>query len=254
VKHSQALLKSGRAPEKTGCEACHGPGGLHTTTSRHTIVAWDKLTSEQANAVCLKCHAERGLSQELWDATAHSQVLTCPDCHEVHRPQKRDFMLRREEGKDCSPCHDDLADKIKAKEHHTLADGALSCGQCHALHGGKESHLLKKPQGELCVTCHDQDVPRPDTHKAKTWRLKHKAEAKGHEPQCYMCHDQESFCNQCHSVKIPHPDNWAEKLHAPEAKAKPGPCLKCHEVAYCQACHDPLPPEIDKLVKDKAAK
>jgi predicted CXXCH cytochrome family protein len=249
VKHSQALLKPGRAPEQTGCEACHGPGSQHAAGDRARIVAWDKIDRAQANGICLKCHAERGLTPALWEATAHSQVLRCNDCHEVHRPQKREMMLRRAEGHDCSPCHDNLADKIKAKEHHTLADGALTCGQCHTLHGGNERHLLKKPQEALCHDCHGDDVPKPDSHKAKSWKLGHKAEAKGNQAKCLLCHDRQQRCNTCHAVSIPHPADWAEKLHGAQAKATPGPCLQCHQLSLCKYCHEDMPAPFDKAAK-----
>ncbi|MBI5834481.1 MAG: hypothetical protein HZB16_19455 [Armatimonadetes bacterium] len=253
LRHSEAMLADTLPADKRGCEACHGAGSVHVSKDRAQITSWAKLDGEAQAKVCLQCHAKQGLSSDLWFARGHAAVTTCTECHEVHRSTGRTKMLKPAEGQECSPCHDDLADQIKAKKHHTLAEGALACSQCHSFHGTTEKKLLNKPQGELCAECHGADVPRPDSHKSKSFRLKHKADAKGKQDECLMCHEQESFCNRCHSVKIPHAENFAEK-HEREAKAKPTACLNCHDTRFCGQCHDPLPKPFDKMTKEGGAK
>lgn len=253
LKHSQAMSAETVPADKRGCEGCHGPGSEHVSRDRKKIVAWAKLDTAAQAKVCLQCHQKEGLSEELWFARDHSQALGCADCHEVHRPVKRDKLLKPAEGQECSPCHDDLADKIKAKTHHTLADGAVVCGNCHAFHGSKQRFLLAKPQAELCADCHDKDVPKPESHKRKDFKLKHKTEAKGKEAECHMCHDQPSFCDRCHTVKIPHAEEYVEK-HEREAKAKPQACLSCHDAKFCGDCHEPLPAPFNRMVKEGSAK
>lgn len=241
LKHSKTLLADGRPADGKGCEACHGPGAAHAGGKRKQIVAWDKLEQPDAAKVCLKCHQDKKVTAELWFKTPHSQILTCSDCHEVHKPVKREAMLKSAEGKDCSPCHDELSKKIDAKEHHILGKGddALSCNMCHSVHGTTESHQLRKAQETLCKDCHEK-TPKPETHAKPNWKLKHKADAKGNEAKCYKCHDQQTRCNSCHVVKIPHPENFAEK-HEGQARKTPAACLNCHETKFCMMCHEKMP-------------
>lgn len=246
VTHSKELLKPGRPPAATGCEACHGPGADHALGNRKKIVAWPGLDQDERTAVCLKCHQGK-VEAEPWSNTAHSLVLSCDKCHEVHRPVEQDWLLRQPQVKLCLACHDTLPQEIKAKTHHTLADDALTCDMCHNPHGSDNAHLLTMPQGELCEGCHGDDVPKGAEHDRKDWRLNHKDQAKHHEEQCYMCHSQESFCDQCHVIQTPHSDDFALK-HKAEALKHPKACLSCHDKQeFCGLCHDPLPKPFDTM-------
>ncbi|MBI2301563.1 MAG: hypothetical protein HYU66_21890 [Armatimonadetes bacterium] len=238
LDHSKKLLAQ-EAPEKRGCEACHGAGGDHVAGRRKQIVRWKALDADARSGICLPCHAK--LDAKLWDAGPHHKVASCDTCHEVHRDTGRDKMLRAAAGKDCDPCHADIADKIKAKLHHPVPEDTLSCVSCHNPHGTADSHLLSQPMGQLCGECHGDDVPKPETHAAKEWKLGHGKDAKGHEPECRMCHDQQTFCQECHAVPIPHPDNFVTE-HGDLAKERQATCLQCHEVAKCELCHEDLPP------------
>ncbi|MCX7642786.1 MAG: hypothetical protein N2116_03110, partial [Armatimonadetes bacterium] len=44
VQHSQWMLDEKLPEHLRGCEACHGPGGLHVIQRPGNIVAWAKLT------------------------------------------------------------------------------------------------------------------------------------------------------------------------------------------------------------------
>ena len=243
LPHSQKMLaRDDRPAGQRGCESCHGPAGDHTTTRRKSIVSWRKLTPPERNKICLQCHQDK-LSAELWAKGPHNEKVSCENCHNVHRPTKRDKLLKPEEGKECSPCHDKLDDLIKAKRHHTLADGAVTCTQCHSFHGSKQRHLLAQPQGDMCKDCHSDNVPKAESHKRADWKLKHGPDAKGHEADCRMCHEPETFCQQCHVVKVPHAAGFAE-AHKEASQQQPKACLKCHDEAFCKQCHDAVPPPV----------
>ncbi len=41
--------------------------------------------------------------------------------------------------------------------------------------------------------------------------------------QCYTCHDKQRFCNGCHGVEMPHPDEFKKsgKVHGKIGEASP---------------------------------
>lgn len=239
LEHSKKMTEPGRAPEKTGCEACHGPGGAHVAGQRSQIRKWEPLEVDQRSAICLQCHEDK-VQAELWNSTVHALVLSCDTCHEVHHQTEHDSMLRKSPAATCLECHDTLAAEAKAKHHHPLLEDVLTCGQCHSFHGTTEARLLVAPQGELCAACHGDEVPTTEAHKREDYKLNHKAEAKADQDQCLMCHSEQTFCNTCHIVKIPHAENYALE-HADEAKKRLATCLQCHAEDFCAVCHDPVP-------------
>ena len=239
LDHSKTLLEDGRAPEKTGCEACHGPGAAHVAGQRNQIVKWEPLELDARSKICLQCHEDK-IPADLWNDSAHGIVLSCDSCHEVHHESDNDYLLRRGATPTCLECHDDLPAKAEAKHHHPLLEDILTCANCHNFHGSNEEHMLVAPQGEMCAECHGDEVPKTDAHKREDYRLNHKAEAKADQEQCLMCHSEETFCNKCHVVKVPHAEDYALE-HADEAKKRLATCLECHESDFCAVCHDPVP-------------
>ncbi len=247
LPHSQLLLADSLPPERRGCEACHGPGGGHATTRRASIWRWKKLDVTQRNDLCLPCHAK--VTAPAWRGSKHHTAVACNQCHDVHRPTSREFMLRPAEGQDCAPCHDNLAQEVAAKRHHSLGDGALTCGLCHGVHGTANPALLLKPLAEGCPDCHGDDVPQPESHARADFKLHHKPDATGHEPECLACHDQQLFCNACHVIKLPHPEDFPV-AHKEACQQHPQSCLRCHEEAQCKLCHEQIPPPVGKAATE----
>jgi len=239
LEHSQKMSEPGRPPEKTGCEACHGPGGAHVAGKRSQIRKWEPLEIDERSGICLQCHEDK-INADLWNNGLHAIVLSCDSCHEVHHQTDQDKMLRKGTNEACLECHDTLPQEVEAKHHHPLLEDLFTCTQCHAFHGTEQARLLTAPQEQMCVDCHADEVPKTDAHKREDYRLNHKAEAKADQEQCLMCHSQETFCNTCHIVKIPHAEDYALE-HADEAKKRLATCLQCHQEDFCAVCHDPVP-------------
>jgi len=79
------------AQQGVECEDCHGAGSLHVDGGGDVtkIVAISKRTPEQANGVCLSCHA-RSEKLRNWIAGSHSaNHLRCMDCHQIHQTALR---------------------------------------------------------------------------------------------------------------------------------------------------------------------
>lgn len=233
LEHSQAMLAEEHPPALTGCEACHGPGGLHVAGLREVIVAWSELEPTEGARLCLQCHDQ--LEPELWFQSIHSELMGCSVCHEVHYPVEREALLKMPEGEECSDCHD-MAAAEAAGHHHPLLEGGLPCNMCHQFHGAEHPALLYAPMEQTCTDCHDE-VPQPPSHAEPEFRLNHGDEARADQERCLTCHSYETSCASCHAVEFPHPEDFVVE-HGAAAREHLNACHNCHGQDYCLQCHD----------------
>ena len=56
--HNKSIVSGKQAPEKTGCEGCHGPGNNHIESfaAAGSIISFTKIPKEQVLDRCLTCH------------------------------------------------------------------------------------------------------------------------------------------------------------------------------------------------------
>jgi len=80
----------------------------------------------------------------------------------------------------------------------------------------------------------------PASHKSDQWLKKH-GDAEGLDTRCALCH-KPKYCQDCHGLQMPHPENWLLTEHGREAPANPAACAKCHGSDFCQSCHESTPP------------
>ncbi len=241
---------------RVSCTRCHVPPGLGNAIkwrSREWLNIWaDYLNVPRApskgqrpgNANCLKCHTLSGIPDHSNDIRMPHEVhvdlrnLTCADCHDqVAHPKPGAptgvsmavcSMCHNTEGapSDCGFCHitppsPDAHPKGYLETHgaQALADPG-SCARCH------------HSPAEFCDPCHAK--PTPD-HFSGTWRFAHAATATKDRLGCTGCHDEDTFCEQCHRVS--HPAAWV-RTHGPVAGQDPGACLVCHPQGMCDRCHE----------------
>ncbi|MCG3129228.1 MAG: Dissimilatory sulfite reductase [Phycisphaerae bacterium] len=133
------------------CEACHGPGSNHFTTSDgQVVIRTDRIFIDpDGSASCRACHnrpyddqtgnivASGGYLQhheqwpELRASGGHAQ-LSCLDCHDPHRSvyyDKANAIRQR-----CADCHPTANMAGHAGAVYTRSDGyseALGCESCH---------------------------------------------------------------------------------------------------------------------------
>jgi DmsE family decaheme c-type cytochrome len=137
------------------CEDCHGAGSLHQASDAHTsIIKFRAKTPEEANGVCLWCHAGREQLQN-WSAGAHqAHDVRCIDCHRVHQTETT-LATRRQQVVDCERCHHKQQAESSLPYHHPVREAKMGCADCHDPHGGTAANNLKASNlNELCFQCH----------------------------------------------------------------------------------------------------
>jgi len=175
------------AQQGVECEDCHGAGSLHVDGGGDIskIVSFKGRTPEQANGVCLSCHAQHEKIRN-WIAGSHAaNHVRCLDCHQIHtaalveaKGSKLSFdqatrgALRAasvspetnaivrpmwETNEACLKCHPTQSAQLSMPYHHPLREGKMSCVDCHDPHGGAGGRNLKISNvNQLCLGCHAQ--------------------------------------------------------------------------------------------------
>jgi hypothetical protein len=205
----------------------------------------------------------------------------CTQCHSKNRevtPSKGiiiDHAIHEEKGIWCTVCHNRIAHNEDAAPPKLMnPDGKTpnkahpnfmkmdACYRCHDLEG-------KKTAPGTCATCHTADFPlKPANHlkegfypkgHAELAKVKHEEylevekEAKILEEEgiqkelaapvdyCATCHIKSKFCDSCHGMAIPHPDEFKTKSHPEVVKTAAAKCVMCHGdnnvTWFCDNCH-----------------
>lgn len=152
--HGRIHLTEARFVGGTGCESCHGPGGLHVAAGGGRGV--HIVNPGRDPASCLVCHAQTHAEFQL--PHRHPVLegqLNCVDCHDPHgrdilRPAGGLGIARQDES--CVTCHQEQS------RHHVYPHEALreGCVTCHTPHGSVNDKLLIAPDNNLCLRCHAQ--------------------------------------------------------------------------------------------------
>ncbi len=180
------------AQQGVECEDCHGPGSLHVSGNGDVtkIIGFVSGSVEQADGVCLSCHAQDEQVRH-WLASSHAaNHVRCIDCHQTHAPPRAQprlsvapprmsfdtagygratfvekfvpessvMMDRRSAINDaCLRCHPTERAQTYLPYHHPLREAKMTCMDCHDPHGGPaENNLRMANTNQLCLTCHAQ--------------------------------------------------------------------------------------------------
>jgi len=228
-------------------------------------------------------HEECGACHELDCATCHAGVETseapstaflpgmeiCSTCHlDVAAPRA------------CEACHERLDNLVPVShqrlgwnlEHQALIrTGGWSndCASCHSENDCQACHV--NPTLQLTRDAPQRVVsefrPAPDGRRSLilkdvhelNYRFTHPADARSKKTDCYVCHDQQNFCVECHQreqdagfgppVPLGHGDTGFVRVgvgsgggtHADLARRDIESCAACHDVLgrdpLCVACH-----------------
>jgi DmsE family decaheme c-type cytochrome len=212
------LLKDG---DDHGCAACHGPGLLHAQSGgdpRKIILPTNQRPAD-ADASCNACHL-KGDKVQKWTCSEHQrQGVACIVCHDANAPQGK--TLRGPEFQLCGQCHLDVQAQFRLPSRHRVAEGRVSCSDCHDPHGNTDKVRDKDVRYRACLTCHqekggpfhfDHGIKRGegctachDPHGSANRRMLTYSRV---QPMCLQCHPETSHdlrdrrydnCLSCHT-------------------------------------------------------
>ena len=188
------------------CQDCHGESLAHANKPKNSqnfpltdVPFQSKLPAAPQNESCLTCHQIDKARH--WVGSPHErQGLACVNCHTLHTP--RDPLLKRSsQAKACFVCHQTQRAEIHMPSAHPLANGKLTCTDCHNPHGSNGPKLLvQDSSNETCFTCHAE--------KRGPFLWEHAPAS----DDCSLCHTPHGstarpllklrspwLCQQCHS-------------------------------------------------------
>ena len=203
----------------TGCEICHGPGAAHANAEQNAagdpakmeagmklIFKFDANPKDNSER-CMQCH-KTGTPQDAFQHSVHASAgVSCIDCHSIHPVEVADA------GKPAlQPAQSHFFSVPTLKEENAWLTGGL----------------LKKPQPELCYTCHQTvqaQFALPEHHRVPEGFMK-----------CSDCHNPHGTMNHNQLTKT----NWETCVTCHVEKR--GPFVYEHAVVRvegCASCHTP---------------
>ena len=233
------------------------------------------FASTSTNQYCADvCHS-MSPSADAWEASSHSGV-SCVRCHEETpgtgaltsiSTRARDIVAAilpnataqhpRVPADACLACHDNLSDEVitadngvRVAHEHFIAEGA-PCETCHGnvAHVGEEFNTTQSSTMSACLRCHDDVTASADCEICHTGDPgkspiidRRPVQVSMPSITCGGCHQQET-CDDCHGVRMPHSDDYADpKLHARAGAFASGKelCYGCHTPNDCTSCHLPF--------------
>lgn len=154
-----------------GCEACHGPGGVHSESMEaKDILNLKNLDQKKLNMVCGQCHA---VGTDTSGKYAFSPTFIPGEDLGKH------FKLKAPgPGAANSQYNTFLTSKHE--------QGGQKCTSCHDTHGDKKKgpHQLRSPVNDLCLNCHTMKLG--DTEAISD--LKSHAPDAAPDATCASCH------------------------------------------------------------------
>jgi DmsE family decaheme c-type cytochrome len=211
--HFKSIASGTEAPERTGCEGCHGPARAHVEGmgNKSLIRAFSTMPKKQVLETCLTCHS-KDMARANIQRSQHTQAeVVCTNCHSVHKAQTPKFLLAKQQAELCYTCHTSVQAQFSMPFKHRVNEGAMQCTDCHNPHGtfaadwrmGARPRLVDQKLGneEPCLRCHS-DKRGPFVFEHAPVRVE--------------------GCETCHS---PHGSMNAKLLRRPVVFTV---CLECH--------------------------
>jgi len=208
----KSMVASVHRPSEAACLQCHKIDDLPSTINGIRIPHQAHVTLR--NLTCVDCHTQVSHAAP-GQSNATVSMTVCSMCHNGEAAPDA-----------CGTCHVTPPpsnvhppDFMKTHGLQALARGKAECLRCHHDEAG------------FCGACH---AKAPASHFASDWRYGHGKVATADRAGCLGCHDQATFCQQCH--RVDHPADWVT-AHAAVAAKGDLSCLVCHPRSMCVTCH-----------------
>ena len=195
-------------PRTPSCVSCHGASDKHAENPAEVkpdkrFIREGALRGNDASAVCLACH-EKDYGRALWATSPHpSADVACTSCHKLHVGQDK-VLAKATEPAVCYACHQAQRTQVKLASRHPIAEGKMTCSDCHEVHGSAGPKLARRDStNDTCYTCH-AEKRGPFVHQ--------------HQPvteDCATCHNPHGssisrmlkarapiLCQQCHTPHV----------------------------------------------------
>lgn len=202
------------------CALCHQDVANSFVHATHSILKVEGGAAEGMISHCEACHGPGSL-----------HMAGGGDVSKIVNP--------RDNPQACLHCHNDLAGQFKLPHTHPVADGKVSCVDCHDPHGRQTAFSISRAptvESQACFECH--------TAQSGPFIFEHEAMREG----CETCHDPHgsvnakmlkirgpSLCLQCHYADLNNSDvRIGSVSHAGLRYLTEGSCWTagCHEAVH----------------------
>ncbi len=226
-----------------GCEACHGPGSIHSKNKkRDSIVNPLKLSHERGSMICFQCHLSGRPPQGEFENYAW------PVGYKPGEDLKRYWVYARgTEGNSYELWAGGFAHKNRVQGNtfvqSVMYHNGLKCFTCHDPHGSRYTSFTVKSSASnsLCLSCHGENSPQAVFDVSLSEHTHHQPESSG--SRCIECHMPKTGKN---AVK------WDSRDHS-FSFVSPRATMRNGTPNGCNNCHDDKTPEwsLDELAKWK---
>jgi predicted CXXCH cytochrome family protein len=100
-------------PDRQGCEACHGAGKVHAESGDpDNIVRFESVSKAGTAKICSACHdlsqvkAQVKVKSSSLHASHSKADVGCLECHSIHSAKAGTVLLKSDNVKLCSTCHE----------------------------------------------------------------------------------------------------------------------------------------------------
>lgn len=239
--HGQARIPG--SPFATqGCASCHGDSQDHPRTMSAPGIVFGPgdgrfPSSDVAvqNQTCLNCHESR--STVHWGGSAHEAAgLACASCHTIHAAQRSALNALGDTGV-CLTCHLEQRAQLNLRSHHPVAEGVMSCGDCHEPHGSAtRAMLVRESLNDTCTYCHaEKRGPFLWEHQPVNDDCTHCHTPHGATQASLLATRQPFLCQTCHAETF-HPSTLYSGTSVPPAGTGQSvlgtSCTNCHSTIH----------------------
>ena len=246
--HFKSVASGKEPPEQTGCEGCHGPGGLHVKGmgDKTKIRRFPLLQPNEVLNECLACHAKDFGKMNIRRSSHSTAEVSCINCHSIHGSQEGRFLLADKQRNVCYGCHIEIRARFDLPFKHRVNEGVIDCTDCHNPHGTPMATWSIAQAPRMVSHGFGNDLPCLKCHTDKRGPFVHE-----HPPVrvegCPMCHDPHgstnprllqrpavfTLCLECHNSVVG---------FGPRMGGIPAPGRRFHDLSQpqfqnCVTCH-----------------